>query len=231
MDPIRTGSDHRYAFGAFVFNPASGELREGAKTTQLRPQVAKLLELLLGNPDNVVTREEIRHTLWDEKVVVEFEEGISACVRQLRVALNDGVAGVRYVQTIARRGYKFVAPVQILPPHGQVADSTTQPRPTEPFSHGEPSEIRHVSHGRLALAVGLIAILLGAVVGGYFYMLKSPVPPPTADGQRAVIAVLPFDNLSPNAHNALLGASVSNDLIDLLGPIAPKRLGVIAYTS
>ncbi|HEV2110230.1 MAG TPA: winged helix-turn-helix domain-containing protein, partial [Gammaproteobacteria bacterium] len=64
-----------YTFGQYSFRPDSGELNDGQKTVQLRPQVAKLLELLLRNGDNTVSREEIRNHLWGSHVVVEFEEG------------------------------------------------------------------------------------------------------------------------------------------------------------
>ena len=89
----------KYAFGEFVFDPRSGELLDGQKTALLRPQVAKLLALLLEHAGNIVSRDEIRHCLWGSHTVVEFEEGISACMRQLRVALNDGATGTRYIQT------------------------------------------------------------------------------------------------------------------------------------
>jgi DNA-binding winged helix-turn-helix (wHTH) protein/TolB-like protein/lipoprotein NlpI len=235
MDHIQTSKEQRYAFGSFVFDPTSGELREGGKATQLRPQVAKLLELLLHNPDSIVSREEIRNTLWDEKVVVEFEEGISACIRQLRVALNDGVSGVRYVQTIARRGYKFVAPVQVLSVHEH--ESITAPRQQAPEQ--EPSDAgfvlqtgnrRHIKSRIIGLVIVCLLILVAA--GVYLFSRNAAAPTAGDDNyHKAMIAVLPFDNLSSNTHNTIVGASISNDLIDLLGPIAPKRMGVIAYTS
>src|SRR5579864_104013 len=73
----------QYAFGEYTFDPHNGELNDGQKTAQLRPQVAKLLELLLRNAGDTVSREDIKKHLWENNVVVEFEEGISACVRQL----------------------------------------------------------------------------------------------------------------------------------------------------
>src|ERR1700749_707117 len=109
QEPIRV----QYTFGQYVFDPHSGELNDGQKTVQLRPQVGKLLELLLRKANTTVSREEIKNHLWGAHIVVEFEEGISACVRQLRIALNDGASGTRFIQTISRRGYKFVFPVQM----------------------------------------------------------------------------------------------------------------------
>lgn len=233
MDHSHDSTNQRYAFGSFVFNPASGELRENGKVTQLRPQVAKLLELLLHNPDNIVSREEIRNTLWDEKTVVEFEEGISACIRQLRVALNDGVSGVRYVQTIARRGYKFVAPVQTLQANGAEAEYSPD---VQQITTGRQEHVSLPADGRThkpkLIGFGLAGIVALVAAGLYIYSKNTSAPPVSETASnKAVIAVLPFDNLSGNSRNTLVGASLSNDLIDLLGPIAPDRLGVIAYTS
>lgn len=236
MNHSHANSDRRYAFGSFVFDPASGELREHGKVTQLRPQVATLLELLLRNPDSIVSREEIRNTLWDEKVVVEFEEGISACVRQLRVALNDGVSGVRYIQTVARRGYKFVAPVRMLSAEEAATELEAGTAPQEPV-HAE-TEPRLVPQPRVRRSKTMIAgvaiagVIVIVAISTYFYIRTTSKPVDNVPSYRkAVVAVLPFDNLSGNAHNAVVGASIANDLIDLLGPIAPKRMAVIAYTS
>src|SRR6185503_6410765 len=113
MLTVQEPSRVQYTFGQYVFDPHSGELNDGQKTAQLRPQVAKLLELLLRKANTTVSRDEIKNHLWGTHIVVEFEEGISACVRQLRIALNDGAAGTRFIQTISRRGYKFVYPVSV----------------------------------------------------------------------------------------------------------------------
>ena len=119
----------KFAFGEFVFDSGSGELHDGGKTVLLRPQVAKLLTLLLEHAGNIVSREDIRNHLWSSHTVVEFEEGISACVRQLRVALNDGATGTRYIQTISRRGYKFIYPVSAF-------DAETVPHARSQSPHG-----------------------------------------------------------------------------------------------
>ncbi|MGH8278715.1 MAG: winged helix-turn-helix domain-containing protein [Gammaproteobacteria bacterium] len=213
--------NHRFGFGEFVFDPHSGELQDGGKTTMLRPQVAKLLALLLEHAGSVVSREDIRQCLWSSKTIVEFEEGISACVRQLRVALNDGVNGARYIQTISRRGYKFVYPVA---PSG-----VTDPHPPPPAAPAAPQKLHHRLWLIPAVAVAVV-IAAALVLAHYRYRVQfftRAAPPVT----HPVIAVLPFANLSPNSANTILGASIASELIDLLGPISPQRLGVIADTS
>ena len=109
MDPARGA----YRFGEFGFDPASGELTKsggGAGITRLQPQVAALLTALLEKPGTVVPRGELQARLWPD-TTVDFDDGLNFCVRQLRLALGDEAGSPRYVETLARRGYRFIAPV------------------------------------------------------------------------------------------------------------------------
>lgn len=221
----------RFVFGEFVFDPRSGELRDGQKTVLLRPQVAKLLTLLLSHADSIVSREEIRNCLWGSHTVVEFEEGISACMRQLRIALNDGTTGTRYIQTISRRGYKFVFPVTVT--NGEVlatghAASAAPPGSFRPVSTGGTRKKRWLV---LFTVVVLLAITLGLAIVAHFKYHVQFFTQAKPALQAPIIAVLPFTNLSTNSTNTILGASIASELIDLLGPVTPARLGVIADTS
>ena len=227
MNPTPEPSRVRYAFGQYVFDPRSGELNDGQKTVQLRPQVAKLLDLLLRNANSTVSREQIKNHLWGSNIVVEFEEGISACVRQLRIALNDGAAGTRFIQTISRRGYKFVFPVSVADadsPAGAVRPATVPAAPV-PSAAG-PTRLQSGHRVAVVLAVAL------AVVVAVVLALKRPNLFQAADNNPpTVVAVLPFNNLSQSPDTGILGASIANEVINLLGPIAPTRMGVIASTS
>ena len=221
-----------YTFGQYSFRPDSGELNDGQKTVQLRPQVAKLLDLLLRNADNTVSREEIRNHLWGSHVVVEFEEGISACVRQLRIALNDGASGTRYIQTISRRGYKFVFPVTAHEgpggadrPRPVPVPATETHAPAAPPAAPKPGhKAAYYSAAVLLVAVAIVALALAKYRPAGLFSDVGPNP-------RNVVAVLPFSNLSQNPDSGLLGASIASEVINLLGPIAPNRMGVIANTS
>ncbi|MFI4920965.1 MAG: winged helix-turn-helix domain-containing tetratricopeptide repeat protein [Gammaproteobacteria bacterium] len=218
-----------YTFGQYSFRPDSGELGDGQKTVQLRPQVAKLLDLLLRNADNTVSREDIRNHLWGSHVVVEFEEGISACVRQLRIALNDGASGTRYIQTISRRGYKFVFPVTAVEGSG----GTEKPHYVTAPAAVQVSVPPVRRSGRKA-AYYSVAVLLAAVVivgMALFKYRTNGLFSEAGPNPRIVVAVLPFSNLSQNPDSGILGASISSEVINLLGPIAPNRMGVIANTS
>ena len=129
-------------FAAFELDLRAGELRkDGAKQVRLPEQPFRILTMLLERPGQVVSREEIRKTLWPNDTVVEFEHSISAAMNRLRQALGDSADHPRYIETLARRGYRFMVPVEwpepAYPPAavgpglptapGQVATATARP--------------------------------------------------------------------------------------------------------
>src|SRR6185437_8476548 len=100
-------------FGDFEFDVHAGELlREGARV-RLQEQPLRILTALLEHPGDVVSREDIRKRLWPNGTVVEVSHGINAAVQRLREALGESAENPRFVETLARRGYRFVAPVQV----------------------------------------------------------------------------------------------------------------------
>jgi DNA-binding winged helix-turn-helix (wHTH) protein/Tol biopolymer transport system component len=101
----------RFRFGAFELDAASGELRKSGMPIKLRLQAARVLLLLAERSGQIVTREEIRERLWSDNTFVDFERGINFCVNQIRAALGDDAEKPRYVETLPRRGYRFIAPV------------------------------------------------------------------------------------------------------------------------
>jgi TolB-like protein/Tfp pilus assembly protein PilF len=98
-------------FGAFELDLSSQELRRGGALIKLQLQHLQLLTLLAGRAGQVVTREEIRETLWGNQTFVDFNRGINFCVNQIRAALNDDPRNPRYVETLPRKGYRFIARV------------------------------------------------------------------------------------------------------------------------
>ena len=100
-------------FGPFELDVRSGELRRNGTTVRLQPQPLKVLLLLAGRPGDVVTREEIQSEIWPAGTFVDFEQSLNFCIRQIRAALRDDANAPRYVETLPRRGYRWVAgPVQ-----------------------------------------------------------------------------------------------------------------------
>jgi DNA-binding winged helix-turn-helix (wHTH) protein len=102
----------RYRFGAFEADVATGELRKQGLRIKLNAQPFQVLCLLLERPGEVLTREEISSALWPDGTFVDYEHGVNSAVNRIREALGDKAGKPRFVETLARRGYRFVAPVE-----------------------------------------------------------------------------------------------------------------------
>lgn len=98
-------------FGAFELDLEAGKLLKNGRMVRLQPQPFRLLCLLVSQPGRLVTREEIQSSLWKDDTFVDFEQGVNFAVKQVREALGDRAESSVYVQTVPRRGYRFVAPV------------------------------------------------------------------------------------------------------------------------
>jgi DNA-binding winged helix-turn-helix (wHTH) protein len=98
-------------FGVFELDLDSGELRKSGRTVRIQPQPFRLLCLLTNRPGALVTREEIQAALWAGDTFVDFEQGVNFAVKQVREALGDRAEDSLYVQTVPRRGYRFLAPI------------------------------------------------------------------------------------------------------------------------
>src|SRR5580704_2804989 len=98
-------------FGLFEADLEQGELRKSGVRVKLHDQPFQILTLLIARAGEVVTREEIRQRLWPGNTFVEFDNGLNVAVKKLRVALSDDADSPRFVETVPRRGYRFIAPV------------------------------------------------------------------------------------------------------------------------
>jgi cholera toxin transcriptional activator len=127
-----------FRFGVFEFDPDSLELRKAGRIeARIRDQAGQILVMLLERSREVVTREELRQRLWPSDTFVDFDHGLNTAINQLRGALGDTAADSRFIQTIPRRGYRFLAPVETL--NGGI---TALPVP--PTSQGEKRSENHV---------------------------------------------------------------------------------------
>jgi cholera toxin transcriptional activator len=102
----------RYRFGLFEADASTGELRRQGVRVKLHAQPFQVLLLLLDRPGELLTREEIAGALWPEGTFVDYEHGVNSAVNRIREALGDTATSARFVETLARRGYRFVAPVE-----------------------------------------------------------------------------------------------------------------------
>src|SRR6266852_2674975 len=202
----------RIRFDTFELDATSGELRKAGILLKLQPQPFRVLLLLIERAGQVVTREEIQRYLWTDSTFVDFEHGINFSVNQIRGALADNAERPHYIETIPRRGYRFIATVECLP-------EIVEPKPSVKAAGAPP--------WRSALVAGLLAILLA---GSYFAWRRIRPTAPTPLG-RIMLAVLPFQNLTGNADQEYLTDGLTEEMITQLGRLQPERLGVIARTS
>lgn len=122
----------RYRFGIFEADASAGELRRKGIRVKLNAQPFQLLSLLLEHPGQILSREEISRELWPDGTFVDYEHGVNSAINRIREALGDTASNPRFVETLARRGYRFVAPVeQIGAPTPNPAPETTSPNPSE----------------------------------------------------------------------------------------------------
>ncbi len=105
---------HLLCFGPFEADLNAAELRKGGTRIRLQEQPFKILTLLLLRPGEVVTREEIRKALWGEDTFVDFERGLNKAVNRLRDSLVDSAENPRFIETLPKRGYRFIAPVEVV---------------------------------------------------------------------------------------------------------------------
>jgi len=166
-----TDDGRRLRFGVFELAPASGELRKAGILVKLRHQPVKVLAHLASRPGRVVTREELQAAVWGGDTFVDFDQGLNYCIKEIRAALSDSAETPLYVETLPRRGYRFIAPVE---PFGDVAGSEVEPEV-------KPPEVPPAGTPRLALwTLGAIA----AVALGVALFFARRQAPPAADWQR-----------------------------------------------
>src|SRR5262245_28181490 len=124
-----SGSGRSIRFGSFDFDPRSGELRKAGSRLNLQGQPLRILQLLLDKPGDLVTRDELRRELWRDETFGDFEHGLNAAVNRLRDTLGDSAETPRFVETLPRRGYRFIAPATTPAASDQPNRATPQPLP------------------------------------------------------------------------------------------------------
>jgi len=151
-------------FGLFELDLRAGELRRSGIKVKLQEQPFQILTLLLERPGEVVTREDLRNRLWPADTFVDFDHSLNAAIKRLRDALGDSAENPTFVETVARRGYRFLAPVTTT--FGDGAITTAQPSsPDIPVAMPAAKPARHFHLWSIAAAAGLALILFGIKLG------------------------------------------------------------------
>jgi TolB-like protein/DNA-binding winged helix-turn-helix (wHTH) protein/Flp pilus assembly protein TadD len=229
-----------FRFGPYESHAKSLELYKHGTKLKVRPQPLRLLNLMLSRAGKVLTREELRQELWSSETFVDFEHGLNSAVKAVRSALNDSVTEPRYIETIPKVGYRFIAAVEVLSETsggtvGEQAEAGGAPVRERGFSEAAAGTANgaRTSAGRKGwaaiLAVGaLIAVAAGLGVH-WGWMNARPRPNPASG--RIILAVLPFQNLSGGTDEDYFSDGLTEELIAQFGRLDPAHLGVIARTS
>src|SRR5579862_6220663 len=217
-------------FGVFEIDVRSGELRKQGYRIRIEGQPLQILICLLENPGELVTREELHRRLWPADTYVNFEHGLNAAVKRLRRALGDSADNPRFVETLPRRGYRFLAPVETVTANEDTPVVAEAPANTPESVSEEPpdSENDHsveTSHSLLTWRRSAFALLLVlAILAAWMLRPKNGQSP-----EIRSLAVLPLENLSHDPSQDYFADGMTDELITELGQISQLR--VISRTS
>jgi TolB-like protein/DNA-binding winged helix-turn-helix (wHTH) protein/Flp pilus assembly protein TadD len=229
MPPLQPNSVVR--FGIFEVSLQSGEVRKAGLRIRVQQQPMKLLEILLEHPGEVVTREELRSRVWPSESFGDFDQALNIAIGKLRSALGDSAESPRFIETLPKRGYRFIADVSVV-------DTDARPKKQDPVA-GEPpaTDPGHKVQGvGLAVApqrrllpvrwiiVAMALVVSLAILSVWLFRSRAPV----SAGIRS-IAVLPLENLSGDASQNYFADGMTDELITDLAQISALR--VISRTS
>ena len=203
-------------FGVFELDTDSRELRKQGVKVHLQEQPFQILQVLLEQPGKVVTREELQQRIWPSDTFVDFDRGLYNAVKKLREALGDSADTPRYVETLSRRGYRFIAAVS-----GSGSTAVAQTAVTSARSEGRPNL-------RIGVALGIGAtVFLAAAFGISTFWRRSSGQ--SVPAQIRSLAVLPLQNLSSEPDQEYFSDGMTDALISDLAQIS--GLKVISRTS
>jgi len=177
---------------------------------RLEGQPAVVLAMLLERPNELVTRGELQKKLWSGDTFVDFDQSLNAAIRRLRTVLDDSAESPRYVETLARRGYRWIAPL-----HDEPLITADEALPVPRSTNWRN-------------AAWLVLAACGATAA--FYLAYSGLRSRPASG-KVLLVVLPFQNLSEDPQQEYFADGMTEEMITQLGSLNPEQLGVIARTS
>jgi len=212
-----------YRFAGFELIAAEGELRAGDSSVRLQEKPLLLLTALLDNPQELVTREQLRQRMWDSQTFVDYEQGINVAIKKLRDALGDSAEHPTFIQTVAKKGYRFLLPVEVTE-----RALTVQPA-SEPQPIAERARARSGTFpwSRRGLVVAQLAAVVLLALG--LWLVQVQAKKPRGSTQIHSLAVLPLRNLSPEPGQDYFADGVTEELITDLAQSLPLR--VISRTS
>ncbi len=196
----------RFRFGLFELDAATGELRREGVLIRLQTQPAQVLSSLVARAGEVVTREELRKAVWGDETFVDFDRGLNFCIGQIRSALDDDSTTPRYVRTIPRRGYQFIAPVERVSGHSEKTEIGSAPR-------------RFPTAAAVACAAGLLVAL--GFSGGFWLRARQ------SSRRHPIVAVVRFDNETSDPGMTRFSDGLTDNVVEQLTSLSHGQYGVI----
>src|SRR5271156_4799411 len=220
--------DGRLRFGVFEVDLRAGELHKHGLRVRLQEQPLQVLTMLLEHPGEVVTREELQKKLWPADTFLDFDHGLNKAINKIRDALGDSAESPRFVETIARRGYRFLAEVKAVDAPAGPGPELPPPPPAEirgqPDLAGAPAVPKHQSSTFVWKILAFVLLLLMASLAAWKLQSRNR-PLPVIHS----LAVLPLESLSNDASQDYFADGMTDELISDLGQI--RALRVISRTS
>ena len=208
-------------FGVFEVDLRSGELRRSGVRIRLQEQPFQVLVALLTRPGEVVSREELRDRMWPEGTFVCFDYAVNTAIKKIRVALSDDANVPRYIETVPRRGYRFIGNIDV------VSSATVDLAPAVVSSRPQ-SIFQRAVLPRL-FVTGLVGLALIVAAAAYFVRRGASQQPPA--GKHARLIVVPFENLSGDSDQNRLCEGLTEELITQLGRVDPQTIGVASRST
>jgi len=205
-----------YRFGVFTFDDRTLTLRRSDRPVPIEPQPARALALLVERAGAIVTRDDLRAHLWDAGTHVDFDRGLAYCIGELRAALGDSAENPRFVQTLPRRGFTFIAPVT-----REQSDAWLSPPRPEPASTDAAATPIRVQPWVAFVTIASVALIVGAA-GALMLARDRPPAPPT----RPIVAVAVFENDTGDSRHDRVVSSLSDAVVERLTALGPSRVGV-----
>jgi DNA-binding winged helix-turn-helix (wHTH) protein/TolB-like protein len=236
-----------YRFGIFGFDDRAAVLTRSDRAVPLEPQPARALALLLSRAGEVVTRDELRGHLWGADTHVDFDRGLAYCIGQLRTALGDSADNPRFIQTLPRRGFSFIAPLAAgeqdragdqnrstfdvrrstfgaeNAENGEPRTSNAEPRTAngEPrTTNGEPRTTNDTRSVSTALVLATAIVFLAVAGAGWWALSRTAVP------ERPIVAVAVFDNETGDTSREQAVSTIADLVVERLTALGPARIGV-----
>ncbi len=228
----RARSAQRARFGCFEADLRNSELRKQGLQIKLQDKPFQMLAVLLERAGEVVTREELRQRLWPADTFVDFGANLNTTLNKLRQALGDSAESPRFVQTIPRRGYCFIAPVERVEEPRELERSLAAPpafRARTPPSKAKALLGRFLTIRPLVAAAPVVAVVL--FIGVLHFLGSRADWAAKSRVRRAMLLVLPFENVSGDSEQEYFSEGLTEEMITQIGKLQPQRLGVLARTS